>query len=299
MANVKIGNLEFKMDMLATPSHVQQTFTPSNDLTQIRQVEGFGLDTALEPFPQRLVEYVCNGTVINAAGDVIDQAKIVTEEQGDLISDLSEFPSQSCLSATTGPRYRQLLFVDNFQLPPFGPSAKFISTQGIEIINRVLFTPVNSNLQIKDIRLSYRLTEPEFNTAPVASIQGPDTVRRGEIVNLDAGLSSDADSDALQYLWKIKSGNGEIIGSNTDAGVQINSEGNEKLVVELQVNDGIANSYSVEKEISIDESYGESGGGGAMGLGLLFLFLMGALKGVSTLLRATGSALSRSLAELI
>jgi hypothetical protein len=283
MANVKIGDLEFKMDMLATPSHVQETFTPSNELTQLREVEGFGLDTALDPFPQRLVEYVCNGSVINVAGDVIDQAKIVPEEQGDLISDLSESPSQSCLSATTGPRYRQLLFVDNFQLPPFGPDAKFISTQGIEIINRVLFTPVNSDLQIKDIRLSYRLTEPEYNIAPVASIQGPEKVTRGEVFNLDAGLSSDADGDVLQYLWKIKSGEGSIIGSSTDAEVQINPEGTGKLVVELEVNDGIANSYSVEKEIS---SEGSSGGGGAMGLGLLLLVLMGVLKGVGTRLRA-------------
>jgi hypothetical protein len=294
MANVKIGNLEFKMDMLATPSHVQETFAPDNDLTQLRRVEGFGLDTALEPFPQRLVEYVCNGSVIDEAGEVIDQAKIVPEEQGDLVNDLSESPSQSCLSATAGPRYRQLLFVDNFQLPPFGPSAKFISTQGIEIINRVLFTPVNSDLQIKDIRLSYRLTEPEFNSAPVASIQGPEKVIGGEIVNLDAGLSSDADGDALQFLWKIKSGDGNIIGSNTDAEVQINTEGTEKLVVELQVSDGIANSSSVEKEISLDESYGESGGGGATGLGLLLLFLIGALKGVKSRFRAAGPALYRS-----
>jgi hypothetical protein len=157
----------------------------------------------------------------------------------------------------------------------------------------VLFTPVNSGLQIKDIRLSYRLTEPEFNTAPVASIQGPDRVNSGEVINLDAGLSSDADGDALQYLWKIKSGEGKIIGSNTDAEVQINPEGTGNLVVELQVNDGIANSYSVEKEISSEDSDVESGGGGAMGLGLLLLALMGAFKGFVRL-RRTGFARRQS-----
>jgi hypothetical protein len=183
-----------------------------------------------------------------------------------------------------------LLFVDNFQLPPFGPSAKFISTQGIEIINRVLFTPVNPDLQIKDIRLSYRLTEPAFNTAPQASIQGPDKVARGEIFTLDGGLSSDSDGDALKYRWKIKSGNGEIVGSDTDVEVNIKPDGSEDLVVELEVNDGIANSYSVEKGIRLDDGYSNSGGGGAMGLGLLFLFLVGALKGVSARFRLTGAS---------
>jgi hypothetical protein len=294
MGDVSIGNLEFKMDMLATASHVQETFAPNNELSQLRQVEGFGLNTAFEPFPQRLVEYVCNGSVINATGDVIDQANISPEEQGDLISDLSGTAGQSCLSATTGPRYRQLLFVDNFQLPPFGPSAKFISTQGIEIINRVLFTPVNADLQIKDIRLSYRLTEPTFNTAPVASIQGPDKVNRGETFTLDAGQSSDADGDSLHYRWQIKSGEGEIIGSNTGAEVEITPKGTGELVVELQVNDGIANSYSVEKGITSEYNNDDNGGGGAMGLGLLLLVMMGALKGVGARIRGSAFARSRS-----
>jgi hypothetical protein len=294
MADVTIGDLKFKMDMLATASHVQETFAPNTELTQVRQVEGFGLDTAFEPFPQRLVEYVCNGAVVNAAGDVLDQAKIDPEEQVDLISDLSTSPEQSCLSATTGPRYHQLLFVDNFQLPPFGPGAKFISTQGIEIINRVLFTPVNSDLQIKDIRLSYRLTEPAFNTAPVASIQGPEKVNRGEAFTLDAGLSSDADGDLLYYSWQIKSGEGEIIGSNTGTEVEINPKGTGELVVELQVNDGIANSYFVEKTITSEDSYADNGGGGAMGLGLLLMVLVGALKGLGARLGWSGFALDRS-----
>lgn len=160
MASIQIGDLEFKMDMLATPSHVKPVFAPANDLTQSRELEGFGLTEALDPFPLRLAHYICEGDVVSNAGDLIGESKLHPEEQPDLIEDISPAGVDQCLAElNNGPRYKQLLFVDNFQLPPFGPEAKFISTQGIEIINRILLTPVHTNLDIQDIRLTYRLTK--------------------------------------------------------------------------------------------------------------------------------------------
>jgi hypothetical protein len=251
LGEVKIGELDFKLDMLATPSHVLENFSPNNDLTQFRQSEGFGLASALDPFPTRLAEYVCNGEVVLDTGDLLGKAKIDPLEQIDLHSDFSAFPGQDCLSATTAPRYHQLLFVDNFQLPPFGPGSKFISTQGIEIINRLLLSPADSDLAVEDIRLSYRLTEPELNQAPVAIIEGPDKARRGRFVKLSAALSSDAEGDALQYKWKVKSGHAKILQSRTSDTAYVFPKRAGELVLELQVNDGTANSQTVEKTIQV------------------------------------------------
>jgi hypothetical protein len=115
----------------------------------------------------------------------------------------------------------------------------------------VLLTPVDPSLQVKDIRLSYRLTEAAFNKTPVAVIQGAEIARRGESVKLNAGLSSDADGIALHYQWKIKSGKARIISSSTDEEVLILPRRPGKLVVELQVNDGTANSQAIEKTIVV------------------------------------------------
>ncbi|MBF6057495.1 hypothetical protein [Thiomicrorhabdus heinhorstiae] len=159
MADIKIGDLNFKMDMLATPSHIGDAFAPANDLTQFRDSEAFGLADALQPFPERLIQYICEGKVVSAEGNILGDAKIAPDQQLDLITDVSsDAPLQCTQALSSSPRYKQLLFVDNFQLPPFGPEAKFISTQGIEIINRILFTPENPELDIADIRLTYRLS---------------------------------------------------------------------------------------------------------------------------------------------
>ncbi len=160
MASIKIGDLEFNMDMLATPSHVKPVFAPANDLTQSREQEAFGLNEAHDPFPLRVAHYICDGLIVSNAGDEIGESKLHPEEQADLIKDISPDAAEQCLAELNdSPRYKQLLFVDNFQLPPFGPEAKFISTQGIEIINRILLTPVDSNVEIEDIRLTYRLVD--------------------------------------------------------------------------------------------------------------------------------------------
>jgi len=254
MADIKIGDLAFKMDILSTPSHLLENFSPANDLTQGRKTEGFGLASALDPFPVRLSEYVCNGNVVTETGTLIAKSKLNPLEQGDLVSDFSTVPGEDCSSAVTAPRYHQLLFVDNFQLPPFGPSAKFVSAQGIEIINRVLLSPVDSYLPIADIRLSYRLTEAELNQAPMAIIDGPEKGRRGRFITLDAGLSNDTDGDSLQYLWKVKSGKATIFQSRSNSKARVIPRSTGDLIIELQVNDGTANSKTIEKTIHINKS---------------------------------------------
>lgn len=251
MAHIKIGELEFKLDMLATPSHVVENFSPANDLTQSRQTEGFGLNSALEPFPIRLAEYICSGNVVTNTGELTGVATINPLDQVDLISDLSTGLGEECLSAVNESRYKQLLFVDNFQLPPFGSSAKFISTQGIEIINRLLLTPVETNLAIADIRLSYRLTEAALNQAPSAIVKGSAHGQLGQIIPLNATPSNDTDGDTLQYQWRVKSGTAIIFQSRLSSKVFVLPESTGNLVLELQVNDGIANSAIVEKVIQI------------------------------------------------
>lgn len=251
MADIKIGDLDFKLDMLATPSHVLENLSPVNDLTQSRQTEGFDLESSLDPFPIRLAEYICAGDVVTDTGELIGKSKLNPLEQGDLISDFSFAQDEDCRSAVDSPRYHQLLFVDNFQLPPFGPSAKFISTQGIEIINRLLLTPVKSDLFIADIRLSYRLTEAELNQAPVAQIKNRKKGRVGRFMKLNAKYSNDADGDSLQYQWKVKSGKAIIFQSRSRSKATVLPLSAGDLVIELQVNDGTANSKSVEKTIKI------------------------------------------------
>ncbi len=254
MAAIKIGELEFKLDMLATPSHVLENFSPANNLTQSRQQEGFGLALALDPFPIRLADYICTGNVVSNTGELIAKSKLNPLEQRDLIADLSEFEGEDCISSMESPRYRQLLFVDNFQLPPFGPSAKFISTQGIEIINRLLLTPVEPDLQIVDIRLSYRLSEAELNQAPTAVIKSRRRGRIGRFMTLNAKLSNDNDGDSLQYKWKVKSGKAIIFQSRFRSKAKVLPLTTDDLVIELQVNDGTANSTIVEKTIRIKKN---------------------------------------------
>jgi len=251
MAEIKIGELDFKLDMLATPSHVLENFSPANNLTQSRYTEGFGLQSALDPFPIRLAEYICAGNVVSSAGDLIAKSKLNPLEQGDLISDFSLTADEDCLAAMDSPRYHQLLFVDNFQLPPFGPSAKFISTQGIEIINRLLLSPVDPDLAIADIRLSYRLSEAELNQAPIAKIKSRKRGKVGRYMKLNARFSNDADGDALQYQWRVKSGKATIFQSRSRSKATVLPLTADDLVIELQVNDGTANSKVVEKTIKI------------------------------------------------
>ncbi len=251
MASIKIGDLDFKMDLLATPSHVGDTFKPANDLTQGRLNEAFGLSEAMEPFPIRLAQYVCEGEVVNQNGDFIAEAKINAFEQIDLIKDFSVVENESCQSAITAPRYHQLLFVDNFQLPPFGPQAKFITAQGIEIINRVLLTPVDTDLEIADIRLSYRVNTPIENQAPVAKISIPRSSHAFRFGIINANQSYDENNDQLQYQWALKSGQALIFQSRYFPFALFLPLSSDDLDITLQVNDGIANSKTVEKTINI------------------------------------------------
>lgn len=231
-----------------------EQLAPANDLTASRQSETFGLSNALEPFPLRLAEYVCAGAVVNGDGDIIAEAKINPDQVVDLVNDFSLTYSNdyaSCLDAVNGPRYHQLLFVDNFQLPPFGPAAKFISTQGIEIINRILLTPVDTELAVSDIRLSYRLNEAEVNQAPVAVAKGAQSGKLARFLSLNAGESNDPDGDALQYKWRVKSGRAIIFQNKNRSRAVVFPTSREDLVLELMVNDGTANSAAVEKTIEI------------------------------------------------
>lgn len=251
MAKIKIGDLAFKLDMLATPSHVLENFSPANDLTQGRQAESFGLRSALDPFPVRLADYVCTGDVVTDTGTLIGKSTLNPLEQYDLISDFSVGLDENCTSAVTGPRYHQLLFVDNFQLPPFGPDAKFISTQGIEIINRLLLSPVKADLPIADIRLSYRLSKAKLNRTPTAVIKSTSRGTVGELMTLNAKPSNDADGDSLQYQWKVKSGKAIIYQSRFNSKAFVLPKKPGDLVIELQVNDGTANSKTVENTLQI------------------------------------------------
>jgi len=251
MAEIKIGQLDFKLDMLGTPSHVLENFSPSNNLTESRQAEGFGLKSALDPFPIRLAEYICNGNVVTNSGELIAKSKLNPLEQADLIDDFSITEGEDCSSTMDSPRYHQLLFVDNFQLPPFGPSAKFISSQGIEIINRLLLSPVEADLPIADIRLSYRLSEAEVNQAPKAVIKSRKRGKVGRFMTLNAKFSTDADGDPLQYQWKVKSGKATIFQSRSRSKATVLPLTTDDLVIELEVNDGTANSRVVEKTIKI------------------------------------------------
>lgn len=254
MSALKIGDLEFKMDMLATPSHVQEQFSPNNDLTASRQIEALSLSNALDPFPMRLAEYVCAGQVVNGDGNFISNAKINAAQQLDLVNDFALALTDnydSCIDAVDAPRYHQLLFIDNFQLPPFGPAAKFISAQGIEIINRILLTPVNPDLRIADIRLSYRLNEAEINQAPVAVARAIDIGKFARFIPLYARESSDPDGDELQYKWRVKSGDAVIFQSTHNSRALAFPISREDLVLELVVNDGSTNSIPVEKTITI------------------------------------------------
>lgn len=250
MGQVRIGDLEFQLDMLATPSHVRSNIAPENDLTAFRQSEGFSLDNAREAFPIRLSEYICNGLVVDQNGEVIGSAKINPLQQQDLISDI-DTDAANCQEATQSPRYQQLLFVDNLQLPPFGPAATFISTQGIEIINRLLLKPADKSLDIADIRLSYRLNEAEVNQAPEANIKGPERVKPRRFFRLDGRQSIDVDNDSLRYRWKIKRGKAKIFQSPKSGLAYLYPLSPGKLTVQLEVNDGTANSTAVNKTIEV------------------------------------------------
>jgi len=205
----------------------------------------------LDPFPIRLAEYICNGNVVTNSGELIAKSNLNPVEQVDLIDDFSVTEGEDCFSTMDSPRYHQLLFVDNFQLPPFGPSAKFISSQGIEIINRLLLSPVEADLPIADIRLSYRLSEAEVNQAPKAVIKSRKRGKVGRFMRLNAKFSTDADGDSLQYQWKVKSGKATIFQSRSRSKATVLPLTTDDLVIELQVNDGTANSIVVEKTIKI------------------------------------------------
>lgn len=270
MSDIKIGDLDFKIDMLATPSHVQDSFAPANNLTASRAAESFGLNNAQDVFPIRLAKYVCEGKIVSNNGDFIAKSKLEAEEQADLIKDFSG-QSNACLSAVNNARYHQLLFVDNFQLPPFGPKATFISTQGIEIINRVLLTPEDTDLSIADIRLSYRLTDEAKNNAPTAVIVGPNQIKKGEAFVVNGNASSDEEGSTLTYQWRVVSGKAEITQSRSSSQATILPRSNGKLLIELQVNDGTANSKISRK--TFNKAAGGSTGFIFMGL-LSFIYLL-------------------------
>src|SRR5690606_29314159 len=55
------------------------------------------------------------------------------------------------------------------------------------------------------------------NTAPVASVDAPNSATSGDTVRLDASASSDADGDVLSYEWAVVSGSGVSLSGATSA----------------------------------------------------------------------------------
>lgn len=119
-----------------------------------------------------------------------------------------------------------------------------------QIINRLLLSPVDSELSIADIRLSYRLNEASVNQAPKARIKGKKRGKEFHLMTFNAKKSTDRDGDKLHYQWKVKSGKALLFKANSKKVLMFPlSPG--KLVLQLQVNDGTANSAITEKTIWI------------------------------------------------
>lgn len=115
------------------------------------------------------------------------------------------------------------------------------------------------------------------NAAPVVIIDGPDAVEIGSLFRLDAGQSSDADGDALTFLWSQRAGPiVEWVEGQREAGVKIRmlSAGTHEFSV--VVSDGESMVEAVIDVIGLERPIegSESSGGCAQGVpsGLL-LFL--------------------------
>lgn len=97
------------------------------------------------------------------------------------------------------------------------------------------------------------ITATRGNSAPVANA-GPDQhVTTGSLVSLDASASSDANGDPLSYLWSLSSrpaGSNATLSTSTTAGSSFIPDIDGAYVIQLVVNDGIADSAAVNLTIT-------------------------------------------------
>ncbi|MDS0217794.1 Ig-like domain-containing protein [Pseudidiomarina andamanensis] len=110
------------------------------------------------------------------------------------------------------------------------------------------------------------------NTAPVASVDAPNTATSGDTVRLDASGSSDADGDTLTYDWQVVSGSGVTLsGANSATASFTAPEVTTATTVQVRliVSDGMA---TAEQTVSVSVTPPEKSSG-AMGWLLVLLAL--------------------------
>lgn len=100
-----------------------------------------------------------------------------------------------------------------------------------------------------------------IDVAPVAAANDVTSAREGTNVTIDAGISSDANNDALTYAWKQLSGTPVSL-VTSDAAVSFEApevSGDEVIAFQLEVSDGNGNSDSTVVTATITENKGSSG----------------------------------------
>lgn len=110
------------------------------------------------------------------------------------------------------------------------------------------------------------------NTAPVASVDAPNTATSGDTVRLDASGSSDADGDMLEYEWQVVNGSGVTLsGANSATASFTAPEVTTATTVQVRliVSDGMA---TAEQTVSVSVTPPEKSSG-AMGWLLVLLAL--------------------------
>ncbi|XKG73327.1 Ig-like domain-containing protein [Pseudidiomarina marina] len=110
------------------------------------------------------------------------------------------------------------------------------------------------------------------NTAPVASIDAPNSATSGETVRLDASGSSDADGDSLEYDWQVVSGTGVTLsGANAAVATFTAPEVTTATTIQVRVivSDGMA---TAQETVSVSITPPEKSSG-AMGWLLMLLAL--------------------------
>lgn len=110
------------------------------------------------------------------------------------------------------------------------------------------------------------------NTAPVASVDAPNSATSGDTVRLDASASSDADGDVLSYEWAVVSGSGVSLSGATSATASFTApEVTAATTVQVRVivSDGMA---TAEQTVSVSVTPPKKSSG-AMGWLLVLLAL--------------------------
>lgn len=103
-----------------------------------------------------------------------------------------------------------------------------------------------ATLMVSDGRLqssaaTVTITATVANVAPVANAGTPQTVAEGSTVTLDGSSSTDANGDALTYLWSFTTrpgGSAAVLSSTTAAGPTFTADVAGTYVLQLIVNDG-------------------------------------------------------------